>query len=523
MNSPPNLIYFAIFAIFGSKENWKLKTSEVFVMDSSSNRVSNSNTIPLCGECHQHWRNSKELIQKIISATTTPAYIYSEELINRRIKCIKKQVMNTPEVKNNEIKIFFSLLSNSNPYILKSIRNSGIDGFVVTSQGEYYCATQAGAKNHEMILSFIGLTEDDLDIFDRNFRAVSDDEYPIIMVNSINQAKLITENTAKLTTEGIIKYPWLSKIKYGFRIKLNDDLLPNKINTDNFADYLGQSSRMGIPEENFETVFKLFKDKKIEKRIKGIYTYIGANITSKEENTYFSVIKRLFEVLAEYENEHQISFDFINIGGGFGIPYDHKGVREFDFKKLSSKLTALLSKTRSNKSVYIEPGAYIIAPSAVLVTKIIDKKDEKNNHFLVTDTSYSVFARPFIYKDKAKHKVIIIPGGAHTSKGTYFKKTSKIHIVGCSMAVSDFIRKNMNSQDFEYLDEDTNVDDILLIMDAGAYGYTMSSNYGGFVKPAEVLISKDGKIELIREREELNDLVKRVPLATKTIELSDKL
>lgn len=188
------------------------------------------------------------------------------------------------------------------------------------------------------------------------------------------------------------------------------------------------------------------------------------------------------------------SFD---MGGGFGVPY-HEGECRLDLKELSEKLNAVLDeflKDYDNKDVIfkIEPGRYIPAECGVLLGEVYSVKENYGTTYVGTDLGFNVLMRPVLYD--SYHAITIIK----SNKSENGKEVATI--VGNICESGDIIA---NEREMRKVSEG----DIVAVGNAGAYGFSMSSNYNCRLKPAEVLIDKDGNDRLIRRRDTIEDLIR---------------
>ena len=197
--------------------------------------------------------------------------------------------------------------------------------------------------------------------------------------------------------------------------------------------------------------------------------------------------KNTLDVLKKIIKKTNFQFKYIDFGGGVGIPYENKN-NKFDLKKYSTLIEKFTSKHKCK--IILEPGRFIIGNSATLVTKITYIKKTKNKNFIILDAGMNDLIRPALYD--AKH--LIIPSKRNNTK--YLKN---IEFVGPICETSD---KFLSVKKYQRVKEK----DFLLILDVGAYGMSLASNYCFRPKPAEILINKSN-IKVIRKRENINKLI----------------
>jgi diaminopimelate decarboxylase len=193
------------------------------------------------------------------------------------------------------------------------------------------------------------------------------------------------------------------------------------------------------------------------------------------------------------------NLEFVDLGGGFGIPY-HKQENEarLDLHSMGIKLTKIISewiRDYGREIIFkIEPGRYVVAECAVLLGTVNAVKMNYDIKYIGTDLGFNVLIRPVMYD--SHHDIEIYRKSDKPST-----KNEQVRIVGNICETGDIIAKDrMLPEIFE--------GDIIGVLDSGAYGYSMSSNYNNRLRPAEVLIDQDGKDRLIRRRETPEDLVR---------------
>jgi diaminopimelate decarboxylase len=191
--------------------------------------------------------------------------------------------------------------------------------------------------------------------------------------------------------------------------------------------------------------------------------------------------------------------EFVDFGGGFGIPYKKQANQpRLDLKELGGKLSEIINtfvkEYGKDIEFKIEPGRYIVAESSILLGKVFATKTNYNIKYIGTDLGFNVLVRPVMYD--SHHDIEI-----YRKNDTPSLKEEIVRIVGNICETGDIMAKDRNLP--EIIEND-----ILGVLDAGAYGYSMCSNYNNRLRPAEVLIGVDGNPRLIRRRDTLEDLVR---------------
>ncbi|MBB6062129.1 diaminopimelate decarboxylase [Thermosipho japonicus] len=237
----------------------------------------------------------------------------------------------------------------------------------------------------------------------------------------------------------------------------------------------------GLKKHKFGVDFKTAEEILKSQKISGVHIHIGSQIT--DVKPFKEAIEKTLKLCQKYNIEK------INIGGGWGIKY--KDENEINTQEYKEEIIPLL---KNFKLVINELGRFIIAPAGFLLTKVILVKKTDEKFFVVTESGMNHLLRPALYN--AYHKIEIL----NNSKGEIL-----VDVVGPLCESGDFLAKERKIKKPE-------IGDLLVIKNAGAYGFSMANNYNGTIRPAEVLITKDGKTKLIRKRETFDDLFKNVIL-----------
>jgi diaminopimelate decarboxylase len=199
----------------------------------------------------------------------------------------------------------------------------------------------------------------------------------------------------------------------------------------------------------------------------------------------------LLEVVAWVSDQLNIDFDFINLGGGLGIPY-HPEQKPLDVERMADEIADLFSNFEKRNGflprLHIESGRYMTGPHGVLVTTAINQKDTYRKYIGV-DACMSALMRPAIYG--AYHHI--------TVAGKRQKEhVEKVDVVGSLCENNDKFAIQRPLPEIHNGDR-------LLIHDTGAHGHAMGFNYNGRLRPKELLLCTDGTVELIRREETLAD------------------
>jgi len=389
--------------------------------------------------------------EKLSKKFKTPLYCYSYSKLKSNINNFKNHFK-----KINPL-ICFSVKSNSNNKILKEIKNLGL-GADVVSKGEMIKALKAGIIAKKIVFSGVGKTYSELEY------AINK---KILLINVESKSELLTiEKIAKLKKKNI---------DIGIRLNPNTDPKTLKqISTGKEGD------KFGVDENEFINLVKYSKISKFLK-LKCLSVHIGSQIHNPKP--YGKMLKVIDRVI----NKTNYRFEFIDLGGGFGVSYEKKN-KQFNFKIFNSLINNFLKKHRSK--IIFEPGRSIIANTGILISKVIYIKKNKNKNFIILDAGMNDFMRMALYD--AKHK--IIPA---IKSGRIFYK--KFEFVGPICESTD---KFLSTKKFPFIKEK----DLIIICDVGAYGMSLASNYNVRPLPAEILV-KNSSIQIVRSRQKLSDLI----------------
>lgn len=399
--------------------------------------------------------NPVQLIEKYGS----PLYVYSEKVLRERCKELT-QLISYPKFKVN-----YSAKANTNLSLLKIVREQGllIDAM---SPGEIFIELKAGYKPEDIL--FIS-------------NNVSDEE----MLYAIKAGVLISvDSLAQLERYGRLNRGGKVAVRINPGVGAGHH---EKVVTG------GKNTKFGV-DPGFVPEMKDILSH-YELKLAGLNQHIGSLFMTAD--SYIEAASFMLEF-----SENFTDLEFVDLGGGFGIPY-HKeaGEKRLDLDALGTRLQALVDdwmrRTKRNHTIKIEPGRYTVAECGVLLGQVHSVKRNGPKKFIGTDLGFNVLIRPAMYD--AHHDIEV-----YNTHPRDIEKTELVTIVGNICETGDIIAKDRKLPQI-------NEGDILGVLDSGAYGMVMSSNYNCRLRPAEVLITANGDDVLIRKREEMEDLVKSFP------------
>ena len=381
----------------------------------------------------------------------TPLYIYSKQSILHQISLLQEALSDINHL------ICFAVKSNSNLSVLNLIKNAGC-GFDIVSGGELKRVIALGNYDANVVFSGVGKSKEEIEY------AL---EHNILAFNIESEPELIRLNN--------IAKKFAKKANISIRVNPNVDAKTHPYISTGLKD-----NKFGLDEKKAIELYSLAKTMD-SINITGIDCHIGSQLTdlSPFEDTFIklaNMIDRLQTI--------GIELDHIDIGGGIGISYKDEKITPLNH--YVSMIKKYLSKY--NKKIILEPGRLIIGKAGILLTKVEYIKRSEHKNFIVVDAAMNDLMRPSLYG--AHHNVINI---SNPKKGEEI-----FDIVGPICETGDFLAKDRQISASE--------DDLLAFMDAGAYGFSMSSNYNTRPKIAEILVDQTD-FKLIRQRETFDDLI----------------
>ncbi len=384
----------------------------------------------------------------------TPLYIYSFKTILEHFEKLNKAFS-----KVNPL-ICYSVKANSNLSILKILKDKGA-GLDIVSGGELYRAKGVGCEGGKIVYASVGKTDSEIG------DAIN---YGILMFNVESVPELVhIQKVAKKINK-----------KAKVALRFNPDVEPG---THHYITTGKKETKFGIDSETIKSIFA-DKSKYPNLELAGIHMHIGSQITKSQP--FVDAIKKA-KSLIEYLSSKGAKLEYLNIGGGLGIVYDKE--KPQTAQEFAKKVLPLLEKI--NLKVVLEPGRFIVGNAGVLAAKVLYVKNTPVKNFIIVDAAMNDFMRPSYYS--AYHKIMPLT----PSKGKV-KGAKLADVVGPICESSDFLGKNRNLKAEEGQE--------IAVFGAGAYGFSMSSNYNSRPQAAEVLV-RGNKAYLIRRRQSYQDLV----------------
>ncbi len=394
--------------------------------------------------------------EKLIKEYGSPLYVYNENILRQKCRDMKNLVDYKNFIPN------YSIKANSNLTVLKIVKEEGLRADAM-SAGEIQLLLHAGFKPENLFFVPNNVSEAEL--------KYAVDNGVLVSVDSLSQLEIL----GKINQGGKAAVRFNPGVGAGHHEKVVT---------------AGKKTKFGVNIDCVDEVKAIAK--KYNMKICGVNQHIGSLFM--EGDSYIEGVKSLLAVAEQFED-----IDFVDMGGGFGIPYKKQvGQEPLDLASFKEKLTQVLEQwtDKYGKKILFktEPGRYIVAESGVLLGNVYATKANYGNKYVGTDIGFNVLARPVMYD--SHHDIEVYRNGNPLNDS----EVEEVTVVGNICESGDIIAKN---RELPVINEG----DILGIMDAGAYGFAMSSNYNMRLRPAEILIKKDGEPVLIRRRDTFEDLI----------------
>ena len=388
----------------------------------------------------------------------TPVYVTDEDAVRENYRAVYGAFSRRMPTRIN-----YACKANSNLAILRVLEQEGscIDA---VSIGEVETCLRAGFSPDRILYTGVNVSNHELAaLVDRNIT---------INIDSLSEL----ERLADITSGAGISFRMNPEVGAGYHEKVVTG---------------ARSTKFGVPKDRIIDAYA--RAIQLGFRPIGLHAHIGAGVQVVEP--FANVTDVLVSVAQELESKLGLQLKFIDIGGGIGIPY-HPEESPMDLENLAKEVTSRIRSGTSVPQVIVEPGRYIIADTTVLLTTVVDLKDTPDKKFAGVDAGFNTLVRPAFYG--SYH---------HVAVANKFSQPGELRydVVGPICESGDHIARDRLLPKLEE-------NDLIAVYDAGAYGFSMSSQYNMRPKCREVLVRK-GRTNLIRERESIDDLIRhdRIP------------
>lgn len=389
----------------------------------------------------------------------TPLYVYSAAAIRGRYETFDHAFRGIPHT------VCYSVKANSNLSILRLLARMGC-GFDVVSGGELERVLAAGRTTAKRaVFSGVGKTREEL-------KAALKARILLFNVESESELWSLAECAEQLRTTAPLA------------LRVNPDVAAE---THPYISTGLRKHKFGVPIGEARGLYRKASGSRGLK-VRGVSVHIGSQIT--DVAPFGEAMARVAELVRELRVDgHEI--EYVDAGGGLGIAYDRPDTPEFsDYAAAYAR--ALVAPLRGlDVHLLLEPGRSIVGPAGVLMTSVIYKKENDGQRFVIVDAAMNDLIRPALYG--AHHEIISVVRDAGS-------KREIVDVVGPVCETGDFFARD---REMPAVAEG----DLLAILDAGAYGMVLASNYNTRPRPAEVLVSgKSAKV--IRKRESVKELLR---------------
>jgi diaminopimelate decarboxylase len=396
----------------------------------------------------------KELAEKY----DTPLYLLSE----KRIRDNYNRLHNALIRNYKHLRVYYACKANSNLTVLKILQSEGAYLDTV-SPGEVFMGLSSGFTPDRILFTGTSVRDDEL-----KFLAGAN-----ITVNVDSQSEL--DRLLKIAVPPVIS------------VRVNPEVGAGH---HSHCITAGSESKFGLWEEETIQAYAIAERARVERF--GIHMHIGSGILNIEP--YSLAVEKLLSIAKRVHDEVGIEFEFIDIGGGLGIPYKPED-KDLDLNGFSDKIVTLFkAKVKEyglgKPFLCVEPGRYLVCDASILLTSVNTVKQTPSKKFVGVDAGFNTLIRPTMYG--SYHPILVANKLAKADK-------ESVDVVGPICESGDALAKDRQLPKIEE-------GDLLAILNAGAYGFSMSSQYNSRPRAAEVMI-RQGKDVLVRKREELSDLM----------------
>ncbi|QSR86783.1 diaminopimelate decarboxylase [Candidatus Methylacidiphilum infernorum] len=404
-------------------------------------------------------------LRSLVERYGTPLYVYSAQTIIDHYKRFDRSLQDIDHF------ICYAVKANSNQRILKLLVELG-SGFDLVSGGELYRVLRAGADPQKCTFAGVGKTQSEIE------EALQAGIYSFI-VESEEELLEIDKIAAKRSTKAPVAFrlnPGVSALTHA-KITTGTDLNKFGISLDLIDEVFEKCSRL-------ENIY-----------CRGLQMHIGSQIQSI--NPFLEAIQKVIPWVEKAKKKY--GAEFFDIGGGIGIVYEK--AMESGTEAWWQERNELLTLNRYAEEIVplvkplgmkilVEPGRVLVGNAGVLVSRVIYVKKGIAKKFVIIDAAMNDLVRPAFYE--AYHQIVPLKETAHGP-------LEVVDVVGPVCESSDCFA-------IDRLLPEVKAGDYLALLSAGAYGFSMASNYNSRLKPAEVLVW--GKqVQLVRKRESYQDLV----------------
>lgn len=395
---------------------------------------------------------------ELAQAFDTPLYVISENRVRDNYQRLRNALTSNFE----KIRVYYAAKANSNLSVLKILETEGAYLDAV-SPGEVFMALTTGFPAERILFTGTSVRNDEL--------------------------KFLADSNITVNVDSLSQLDKLLKVRV-------PEVLSVRVNPEIGAGHhdhcitAGKNTKFGLWENDAANAYKTAKEAGVKRF--GIHMHVGSGVLEVEP--FVLALDKLLSVAKRVHDEVGVSFEFVDMGGGLGVPYRPED-KPLDLSFFSEKMLSLFKRRvdeyRLGEPFFcVEPGRYLVCDASILLTRVNTVKTTPFKKFIGVDAGFNTLVRPTMYG--SYHHVLVANNLDAPEEETY-------DVAGPICESGDLLAKDMHLPKVEE-------GHLLAVLNAGAYGYAMSSQYNARPRAAEVLV-KNGKCALIRERETLDDLV----------------
>ena len=404
-----------------------------------------------------------ETLERIATAVDTPVYVYDSDAMRSRYRELTAALSGFPH------QILYSVKANSNLSILRLMCGLGA-GADIVSGGELVRVLRAGFPADKVVFSGVGKTR-------RELTAAVENHLGLVNVESHDELTLLNEVAQELKTVA----------KFGFRV--NPDVATN---THPYTQTGERGMKFGVPMGEVISQALWARDQEYLS-LQSVGMHIGSQIL--EASRYRQGVEKLASLIEQLRDSGVEELHSADVGGGIGIQYTTE--EALDAAVYAAAIEPLARRT--GLKIMLEPGRFLVGNEGYLLTRCVHRKQSGGRSFVVVDAGMNDLLRPSLYG--AVHDICVVAGG-----DTDQSEVTTVDVVGPICETGDFLGVDRQLTGVKR-------GTLLAVRGAGAYGFTMSSNYNSRPRPPEVMVEGD-RWAIIRERETIDDLMRGEQLSS---------
>lgn len=393
-------------------------------------------------------------LERLAKEQGTPCYLYSHKTLTRHFQAFDQAFAAVPHL------IAYAMKANSNLAILRLMASQG-SGADIVSGGELFRALHAGIPPGKIVFAGVGKSVDEM-------AYALESDILLFNVESFAELQALNDVAREKDTQARVA------------LRVNPDIDPK---THAYISTGLKKSKFGIGADR---AVKAFKEAAELPNIQviGVHAHIGSQLT--QLSPFVESLKKVL-ALIETLNAQGIPIRYLNIGGGLGITYSNETPPEP--KEFADAIMPLLQTAQCE--IILEPGRVIVGNAGLLLTRVLYIKETAAKKFAIVDAAMNDLLRPSLYQ--AHHDILPVRQVPNAPEAVF-------DVVGPVCESGDFLAQNRTLPAVK-------AGDLLAVMSAGAYGFTMASNYNSRSRVPEILV-KGGESFVIRERETYDDLIR---------------